>query len=124
MSVIDPIDIESATVLLRALANSGRLRIMLRLLERECAVATLELELGIRQPNLSQQLAELRDVGLVRTRRESRTIIYSIAGEDQRRLVAGLMTGLGGQVPAGVSPHRTPSLRPSQAAMFARVAAS
>jgi DNA-binding transcriptional ArsR family regulator len=81
MSYPARIDLEAAALLLRTLSNPARLRIALRLVVGECAVATLESELAFRQPNLSQQLAELRDAGLVTTRRESRTIFYNLAGD-------------------------------------------
>ena len=117
----DPIAIDAAVALLRTLANPARLRIALRLLEGECAVAELEIELGIRQPNLSQHLAELRDAGLAATRRESRSVFYRLADEDQHRLVAGLLHGFGGAgapTPAPVAVRRP---RSRQAAVFATV---
>jgi DNA-binding transcriptional ArsR family regulator len=117
----DPIAIEASVALLRTLANPARLRIALRLLDGECAVAELETELGIRQPNLSQHLAELRDGGLVATRRESRSVFYRLADEDQHRLVAALLHGFGGAgalTPAPVVARRP---RSRQAAVFATV---
>lgn len=115
----DRINIEASVLLLRTLANPARLRVMLRLLDGECAVATLENELGIRQPNLSQHLAELRDAGLVSTRRDSRMIIYSVAGDEQRHLLTALLHGFGGE--AGTPPPSAMSRRPHQAAVFARL---
>jgi DNA-binding transcriptional ArsR family regulator len=38
--------------------------------------------LGVRQPTLSQQLGVLRDNALVDTRREGKSIVYSIASKD------------------------------------------
>jgi len=64
---------------LRVLANPARLRIVLRPLEGEQSVGQLETELDLKQPHLSQYLGELRDAGLVVTRRESRTIFYRLA---------------------------------------------
>lgn len=119
----DPIDVEAAVALLRVLANPARLRIVLRLLDGECAVADLETELGVRQPNLSQHLAELRAAGLVATRRESRAVFYRMAGEGQRHLVAALVRGLRGEgeVRPAPSPKRP---RAWQAAVFATVEAA
>ncbi len=117
----DPIDIEVSVALLRALANPARLRIVLRLLRGECAVAELETELNLRQPNLSQHLAELREAGLVTTRRESRSVFYHLAGESQRSLVASLLRGFGGE--GGPVPAMPPRERPRQAAVFATVEA-
>lgn len=68
--------------LLRQLANPTRLLLMCQIGQGERSVSQLERDTGLRQPGLSQQLAELRQSGLVKTRRESRLIFYSIA--DQR----------------------------------------
>ena len=64
--VYDAIDVASATVLLRAVSNQARLCIVLHLLKGERSVAELEADLDLRQPNLSQQLAELRKSGWLR----------------------------------------------------------
>ncbi|TDH58624.1 transcriptional regulator [Dankookia rubra] len=80
-------DPEAAAEFLRALAHPMRLRILCRLLEGELAVAGFEAELGLRQPNLSQQLAALREAGLVATRREAKSVVYRLA--DDR--VAGVL---------------------------------
>lgn len=79
-----------AAELLRLLSNPNRLMILCQLAETERSVAQLEQILGIRQPGLSQQLAELRQSGLVATRRESRSIYYSIA-DDRARAIMGLL---------------------------------
>lgn len=68
-----------AAELLRQLANANRLLILCHIAQEERSVGQLEQDLGIKQPGLSQQLAELRQFGLVKTRRESRSIYYSIA---------------------------------------------
>ncbi|WP_159013759.1 helix-turn-helix transcriptional regulator [Acidisoma sp. S159] len=96
----DPVDINSAVAVLRVIANPARLRIVLQLLNGEQAVSEIERTLEIRQPTLSQHLGELRDSGLVATRRESRVIFYKLAGSDQERLIHALTEGFGGVVPA------------------------
>ena len=65
--------------LLRSIATPTRLLLLCQIARGEPSVADLERDLGLRQPALSQQLAELRRSGLVRTRRASRSIHYSIA---------------------------------------------
>jgi len=77
---------QAAADFLRALAHPMRLQILCRLLAGELAVAGFEGELGLRQPSLSQQLASLREAGLVRTRREAKSIVYSLA-DDRVRVV-------------------------------------
>ncbi|MBN8903085.1 MAG: winged helix-turn-helix transcriptional regulator, partial [Rhodospirillales bacterium] len=74
----DPADLARAVAVLRTLANPTRLRIVMHLLQGEAAVSQIEQALGLRQPNLSQQLAELRDAGVVTSRREAKSVIYAL----------------------------------------------
>lgn len=79
-----------AADLLRQLSNANRLLILCHISQDERSVGQLEQDLGIKQPGLSQQLAELRQSGLVKTRRESRSIFYSIADERALAVMAML----------------------------------
>lgn len=81
---------QSAAQFLRCIANPHRLMILCHLSVGEASVGQLERELGIRQAHLSQQLARLRQDGLVTTRRDSRTIYYSL-GSDAARETIGLI---------------------------------
>jgi DNA-binding transcriptional ArsR family regulator len=76
-----------ATRYLKALANQNRLLILCNLIEGEKSVGELERVIGLRQPTLSQQLARLRSVNLVRTRRDAKSIYYSIADDDIRTVL-------------------------------------
>ncbi len=69
---------ESAASLLKALAHPARLLVMCRLIEGEASVGELQ-QAGLSMSALSQHLGVLRQLGLVRTRRESQTIFYSSA---------------------------------------------
>jgi ArsR family transcriptional regulator, virulence genes transcriptional regulator len=69
----------SAARLLRALANERRLMIMCQLSGGERSVGELLPLIGLSQSALSQHLAVLRSDGLVATRREGLSILYSIA---------------------------------------------
>lgn len=69
----------NACALLKVLANRDRLLLMCRLSQDELSVGELEEQLDIRQPTLSQQLAVLRENGLVTTRRDGKNIFYSVA---------------------------------------------
>lgn len=71
--------VAQAAALLRALANEDRLMVLCRLSQGESSVGGLEAALGVTQPTLSQQLAVLRNEGLVSTRRAGRHVYYSIA---------------------------------------------
>lgn len=64
--------------LLRFMATPSRLLLLCQLSQGESTVGGLEEATGIRQPALSQQLAELRQRHLVTTRRESRSVFYRI----------------------------------------------
>lgn len=79
-----------AAELLRVLGNVNRLQLLCRIAAGECSVAQLEEELDIRQPALSQQLAELRKAGIVRTRRESRSVFYSLDDTRARAILETL----------------------------------
>jgi DNA-binding transcriptional ArsR family regulator len=68
-----------AVTLLKGLANESRLMIMCVLTEGEVSVGELNKRIELSQSALSQHLAILRDQGLVKTRRESQTIYYSLA---------------------------------------------
>lgn len=82
--------VDEASELLKALGNPNRLSIFCMLLEGERSVAEIESELGIRQPTLSQQLGELREAGLVATRRGSKHVFYRVADDRAGRIVATL----------------------------------
>ncbi len=69
---------ESASRLLKAMANAHRLQILCVLGEGELPVGALNERIPLSQSALSQHLAVLRDDGLVSTRRESQTIFYRV----------------------------------------------
>jgi DNA-binding transcriptional ArsR family regulator len=85
--------IENATIaadFLKAIANPNRLMILCQLTGGERSVGELEELLGVRQPSLSQQLARLRADNLVKTRRDSKRIYYSLASPEAERLIETL----------------------------------
>jgi len=87
---------------LKTLAHEGRLMILCHLGTGERSVGELETTLGIRQAAVSQMLARLRDEGLVQTRREGKTVYYSLA-DGRTEQVIGLLYQLfcGEEKPAG-----------------------
>ncbi len=100
-------DTQTAADLLRALAHPMRLRILYRLLDSEVSVTGLEAELGLRQPNLSQQLGHLRDAKLVLTRRRAKSVFYSLADDRVRDIIAAFRQALSGiPLPQGASVNR------------------
>ena len=68
------------TTVLRAMSNAKRMRVLNELSDgRERSVSELEgVIASLSQSALSQHLARLRRANIVRTRRESQTIYYSI----------------------------------------------
>lgn len=67
-----------AAGLLKALGNEQRLLILCSLLEGPLSVGELNERVDLSQSALSQHLALLREAGLVASRRESQSIIYSL----------------------------------------------
>nr|WP_294510535.1 metalloregulator ArsR/SmtB family transcription factor [uncultured Rhodopila sp.] len=87
-------DTRAAADLFRTLAHPMRLTILCRLLDGELSVSGFENELALKQPNLSQQLAILREANLVTTRREAKSVFYSLADGRMRALVDALRNAI------------------------------
>ena len=62
----------------RAISTPARFRILAAIGEGEACVCHLEALLDLRQAYISQQLMEMRDAGLVDTRRDGRYIFYRL----------------------------------------------
>ena len=77
----------SAAAFLKTLAHEGRLMILCHLGSGEKSVSELEDLLGIRQAAVSQMLARLRDEDLVKTRRDGKTIFYSLSDPNTERMI-------------------------------------
>lgn len=76
-----------AASLLKTMAHEGRLTILCHIGEGEKSVSELERLLNMRQASVSQMLARLREAGLVTTRREGKTIYYSLTDNDTIRVI-------------------------------------
>ena len=81
---------DEACRLMKALSNRDRLLLLCQLAQGEQSVGALEALVGVGQPTLSQQLAVLRDEGLVATRREGKHIHYRIASPQALAVLAVL----------------------------------
>ncbi len=79
-----------ATAFLKAMAHDGRLTILCLLVTDDRTVTELERILGARQAAVSQQLARLRQEGLVESRREGKNLLYSLSDGRVRRMVETL----------------------------------
>ncbi len=91
------IDLESlgasaskAAELLSIMANANRLMVLCNLMNGEMAVQPLADAVGMNQSALSQQLAKLRALKLVETRRDGRTIYYRVASREVEQLLEAL----------------------------------
>jgi len=93
-AALDPAELEAraaeAEAFLRSLASRHRLMILCSLLDGEVPVGELVRRLGLTQSNLSRHLANLREEGLVATRREGTVIHYRIASDRVRPILAEL----------------------------------
>ena len=75
---------------LKSIANDRRLIILCELVKGERTVGELEAVAGLSQSALSQHLARLREARLVKTRRESQSIYYSLADTGVSKVIGVL----------------------------------
>lgn len=79
--------VDEASAFLKKLSNPDRLLVCCALVGAERSVRELEDLLGIRQPGLSQQLAELREAGLIAGRKDGKHVFYRLADPRVRAVV-------------------------------------
>lgn len=77
----------NAANFLKTMAHEGRLMILCHLGSGEKSVSELEEILNCRQAAVSQMLARLREDDMVKTRREGKTIYYSLADNNTAQLI-------------------------------------
>jgi DNA-binding transcriptional ArsR family regulator len=70
---------ERAALLLRALANPWRLRILCAIVEAPLPVGAIAARIGAREALVSQHLMRLRAEGLVQGERQAQSVIYRLA---------------------------------------------
>jgi ArsR family transcriptional regulator, virulence genes transcriptional regulator len=91
MSIIDlEPKVGDAVELLAAMANPKRLLILCHLLDEERSVGELCRLVGMEQSPLSQHLAKLRALKLVKSRRDGQWIYYRLASDDVAKVLATL----------------------------------
>lgn len=78
---------EAKANLFRTLAHPARIRVLELLSDREHAVHELLAEIPLEPSSLSQQLAVLRQMGLVRQQRVRGEVVYSIVVPQTRDLL-------------------------------------
>jgi DNA-binding transcriptional ArsR family regulator len=83
-------DTTQAADLLGLLANDARLQVLHLISEREWDVNSLAAQTQLSQSALSQHLKKMRDMKVVRTRRDAQTIYYSCRDESVAKILATL----------------------------------
>ncbi|MFC7046095.1 ArsR/SmtB family transcription factor [Halobacteriaceae archaeon GCM10025711] len=76
---LDESTLEAQQAVFRALANENRLQILEALRQGELCACELQVVLDAPQSTVATHLRELKDVGLVRTRRDGKWTYYRIA---------------------------------------------
>lgn len=74
--------------LFRMFADSTRVRILYVLLETERSVTEIAETLGMTSSAISHQLRILKDARLVRFRRDGKTILYTLADDHVKTILA------------------------------------
>ncbi|WP_374711574.1 ArsR/SmtB family transcription factor [Symbiobacterium terraclitae] len=78
---------EKHVILMKALADSTRLKLLKLIWDQERCVCELQPILGISQPAVSQHIAKLKAAGLVKERRAGMWVYYQA---NRSRLLEGL----------------------------------
>ncbi len=78
MNMIAPSPDEKISQIFRAISTPARFQILTAIGKGEACVCHLEALLDLRQAYISQQLMEMRDAGLLDTRRDGRYIYYRL----------------------------------------------
>ncbi|EKF43004.1 ArsR/SmtB family transcription factor [Nitratireductor indicus] len=81
---------KDASELLTAMANQNRLLILCHLLQGETSVNALAEAIGMSQSALSQQLAKLRALKIVETRRDGQLIHYRLSAPEVEKVLETL----------------------------------
>ncbi len=84
--------VAAAADLLKALAHPERLRVLCQLVEGEKGVGELLANSQLGQSAFSQQLSVLKRCGLIRSRKVSQQIFYSLVSEAAVDVLAALQT--------------------------------
>jgi ArsR family transcriptional regulator len=88
------LDVRRVSLLLKALGDETRLRVVALLAHGALCVCHIEEGLGLSQPAASRHLAVLRNAGVVEGRREGAWVYYRLARQDdpqRKRLLSSLV---------------------------------
>lgn len=87
-NIINGKELSRLTAIFKALADPSRLLIVMALREGEMCVCDLAALLGVSESAVSHQLRRLRDLALVRTRRDAQCLYYSLDDHHVAELLA------------------------------------
>ncbi len=103
-NVVDqPDDLRDLRRVYKVLADVNRLRILRQLADGPAAVTELVESVGLSQPLVSWHLGKLREVGLVKARRQGRVTLHTIVPEafEALRVREARALGLTAEAPRG-----------------------
>ena len=78
---------EKVSEILKALSHPVRLHIVEGLLKDECNVSQIQRDLGLPQSTISQHLRILKNVGIIKGRREGTKVCYKVINETVRKIM-------------------------------------
>jgi ArsR family transcriptional regulator len=102
---LEPQPYEAQAQFLKVLTHPARLAILSILRDGEHCVCHMEAHLGFRQAYLSQQLANLREAGLIQDRRDGWNIFYRVTDPRVYSILDAVQTVVGGD--SSSSPKET-----------------
>ena len=97
-----------ANALVKAMANKWRFLILCHVADGEKSVNELQSRIGLSQSSLSQHLAVLRRDNLVKTRRQAKSILYSLASDEAATMMVTLNDLFRRDVKAGTAQRSAP----------------
>ena len=83
-------NVKKASELLKAISHQDRLIILCSLCQSEMSVGELQKQSSLSQSAFSQHLRILRDKNIVKTRKKSQTVYYSIKGVTVNKILQSL----------------------------------
>lgn len=91
------IDYNECARILKAIAHPTRLQIVALIQDNRPCVKGIEAHLGLTQPNISQHLSILRNIGIVEPEREGNQVCYQLKNQLIIKLLNVLKNEKGGQ---------------------------
>jgi ArsR family transcriptional regulator, lead/cadmium/zinc/bismuth-responsive transcriptional repressor len=85
---IDPSELNRLGSIFKAMSDPTRLSIVMMLLDQEMCVCDLAASLDVTESAVSHQLRKLRDIALVKNRRDGPTLYYSLDDDHVAQLLA------------------------------------